>query len=88
MTLKIAIYCRISDDRDGTGLGVERQEIDCRALAESSGRDVEEIFIDNDISAYSGKLRPRYQAMMAQLREGQFDGLVIYATHRLYRSTR
>ena len=34
MTLKIAIYCRISDDRGGTGLGVERQEIEeCEAIA-------------------------------------------------------
>ena len=71
MTLKIAIYCRISDDRDGTGLGVERQAIDCRALVEANAWDAEEILIDNDISAFSGKVRPRYLAMMGQLKEGQ-----------------
>jgi site-specific DNA recombinase len=32
-----AIYCRISDDREGTGLGVDRQEEDCRALAQRKG---------------------------------------------------
>ena len=27
---RVAIYCRISDDREGAGLGVARQELDCR----------------------------------------------------------
>ncbi len=35
-----AIYCRISKDRTGAGLGVERQEEDCGALAASLGLDV------------------------------------------------
>ena len=64
MTLKTAIYCRISDDRDGTGLGVERQEIDCRKYATEHSLGDIEIFIDNDISAFSGKKRPQYLAMM------------------------
>ena len=67
----VAIYCRISDDRDGMGLGVKRQEIDRRAFVEANGWDVEEIFIDNDHAAYSGKLRPRYLALMEQLEESQ-----------------
>ncbi|HEX9497165.1 MAG TPA: hypothetical protein VF926_01955, partial [Mycobacterium sp.] len=29
---RAGIYVRISDDREGRGLGVERQEEDCRAL--------------------------------------------------------
>jgi DNA invertase Pin-like site-specific DNA recombinase len=32
-----AIYCRISRDREGAGLGVQRQEEDCRQLAASLG---------------------------------------------------
>ena len=49
MAPKTAIYARISDDRDGTGLGVERQEIDCRRLAEERGLGDVPIFTDNDI---------------------------------------
>lgn len=30
VTQKAAIYARISDDREGDGVGVERQEQDCR----------------------------------------------------------
>ncbi|MDQ1621846.1 MAG: hypothetical protein QOH19_264, partial [Actinomycetota bacterium] len=29
------IYCRISNDKTGAGLGVQRQEEDCRELAEA-----------------------------------------------------
>ena len=49
MTPKTAMYARISDDRDGTGLGVERQEIDCRKLAEERGLGDVLMFTDNDI---------------------------------------
>lgn len=88
MTKRTAIYCRISDDRDGTEKGVARQELDCRDLVERLGWEATEVFTDNDFSAYSGKPRPRYLAMMDQLKAGEFDALVIYATDRLYRSTR
>lgn len=32
-----AIYCRLSQDRSGEGLGVERQEQMCRQFASRSG---------------------------------------------------
>ncbi|MBC7462720.1 MAG: recombinase family protein, partial [Actinobacteria bacterium] len=54
MSLRVAIYCRISDDREGSGLGVARQEEDCRALANKRDWSVEQVFVDNDISAYWG----------------------------------
>lgn len=53
-----AVYCRISDDRTGQRAGVQRQEEDCRALAESRGWPVADVYVDNDLSAYSGKPRP------------------------------
>ncbi|MGZ6527028.1 MAG: recombinase family protein, partial [Actinomycetota bacterium] len=46
-----AIYARISSDRDGLALGVERQLADCRELASRKGWPVAEEYIDNDISA-------------------------------------
>ena len=51
-----AIYARISSDQDGTALGVTRQIEDCRALAKKLGWTVGEEYVDNDISAYSGKI--------------------------------
>ncbi len=65
-----AIYARISQDRTGEGLGVQRQLEDCRAEATRRGWRVAEEYVDDDISAYSGKQRPAYQRMLEDLRSG------------------
>lgn len=83
--LAAAIYARISRDREGAGLGVERQEADCRALAERLGWDVVAVYVDNDISAYSGAPRPEYRAMLDAVRAGQVQGVLAWHTDRLHR---
>ena len=60
-TRSAAIYVRISRDRNGDCLGVERQEQECRTLAERLGWTVTEVYSDNDISAFSGRRRPDYE---------------------------
>lgn len=86
MTQKAAIYCRISDDREGTGLGVKRQESDCRTLAEKSGWEIFDIYVDNDISAYSGKKRPEYMRMMRDIKSGRVNAIIAWHPDRLHRS--
>lgn len=86
MTINAVIYCRISRDRTGAGLGVERQEEDCRALAQRLGWDVARVFVDNDISAYSGRTRPAYAEMLELLGRGGADGVICWHTDRLHRS--
>lgn len=81
-----AIYARISDDKTGGGLGVRRQEDDCRALAEAQGFTVQTVYRDNDISAYSGKKRPGYQQMLADIAAGSVDVVISWHTDRLHRS--
>ncbi len=54
-TVRAAVYCRISDDRRGLGLGVQRQRQDCHELAGRNGWQIVATFVDNDVSAYSGK---------------------------------
>lgn len=81
----VAIYARISSDTEGSGLGVARQVKDCRRLAESLGWTVAEEYLDNDLSAYSGKARPDYQRMLADLRDGLRDGVIVYHVDRLTR---
>ena len=83
---RAAIYTRISQDREGAGLGVERQEADCRALAEQLGWTIVTVHSDNDLSAYSGKPRPGYLALLADLRAGFADAVVCWHTDRLHRS--
>ena len=83
---RAVIYCRISQDRTGAGLGIERQREDCQALAERNGWDVVEVYVDNDISAYSGKKRPGYRRMLADLDEGTATVVIVWHTDRLTRS--
>ena len=82
---RTAVYCRISDDRTGAGLGVERQEKECKELAERLGWEVVEVYSDNDISAYSGKPRPGYRNMIADLQAGKVDAVITWHTDRLHR---
>lgn len=85
MTSSAVIYCRISRDREGQGLGVERQEQDCRALAGRLGLSVARVFVDNDVSAYSGRKRPQFEEMMRQVEGGQVAVILAYSNSRLTR---
>jgi site-specific DNA recombinase len=85
---RAAIYLRISEDRDGLRLGVDRQREDCFALAERLGWEIEEVFEDNNVSAYSGKVRPAYQSMLEAIRDRRVDAVIAWHTDRLHRSTR
>lgn len=82
------IYVRISQDRQGESLGVQRQEKDCRQLAERLGLTVQHVYIDNDISAYSGKRRDDYEAMLDGMRNGTINHVIAWHTDRLHRNTR
>jgi site-specific DNA recombinase len=83
-----AIYVRISSDVTGEGLGVARQEEDCRALAEARGWSVAQIYRDNDLSAYSGKIRPAYERLLADVDAGTVRAVVAWHADRLHRSPR
>lgn len=82
------IYVRISQDREGEGLGVQRQEKDCRQLAARLGLTVKHVYVDNDVSAYSGKTRPEYHEMLSGIRDGSITHVIAWHTDRLHRSTR
>ncbi len=80
-----AIYARISQDRAGEGLGVQRQLADCRAEAARRGWPVVAGFVDDDVSAYSRKARPEYRRMLDAIRAGEVDAVVVYHLDRLHR---
>lgn len=82
---RAAIYTRISSDQQGTGLGVLRQAEDCRKLAADLGWTVAEEYEDNDFSASTGKPRPAYLRMLADINAGLIDGVLVYHLDRLTR---
>lgn len=85
--IRAAIYCRISRDSEQEGLGVARQEQDCRKLAKREGFSVVGVYTDNDISAStkSRKPRPQYDRLLADARAGQLDVILAYSNSRLTR---
>jgi DNA invertase Pin-like site-specific DNA recombinase len=87
-TKRAAIYVRISQDRAGAGLGVERQEEDCRSLAARLGWEVVDVYPDNDTSAYSGKPRKHYKRLLADIESGRVNAVLAWHTDRLHRNTR
>ncbi|MGZ8813197.1 MAG: recombinase family protein [Mycobacterium sp.] len=46
------------------------------------------VHCDNDLSAYNGKTRPSFEAMLNAMKHGEIDALICWHTDRLYRSMR
>jgi site-specific DNA recombinase len=85
VTRRAVIYTRMSKDRAGAGLGVDRQRRDCVDLADRLGWHVVGHHSDNDLSAYSGKPRPGYRALLDDLGHGRADAVLVWHTDRLHR---
>lgn len=92
-TIRVVIYCRISSDREGAGIGVDTQEELCREkaawLAESMHARVITVAVlkDNDISALQRR-KPRrdYRRMLELIRSGAVDAVLCWHTDRLFRN--
>ncbi|MBQ1042376.1 recombinase family protein [Micromonospora sp. C72] len=87
---RAAKYRRISDDREGRELGVQRQDEDLDRLGERRNLDFVADFVDNDISATkrSQRKRPDYERMIAAARAGEFEVIAACTTGRLTRRPR
>jgi site-specific DNA recombinase len=83
--LRAFTYARQSKDHDA---GIGRQQEDTDGLADRRGYVIPEggRFADNDVSASKeNRKRPDYERMMARIRNGECDVLVITYMDRLYR---
>src|SRR4051812_43883496 len=88
MGTRAGIYVRISQDREGAGLGVKRQEADCRNLCKRKGWKVTDVYVDDDVSAYSGKPRPAWNRLREDVEAGALDAVAVWHVDRLTRSPR
>jgi DNA invertase Pin-like site-specific DNA recombinase len=82
--MRAAVYLRQSKDFNGTGLAVARQREDCLKLCTDRAWTPSE-YVDNDISAYSGKRRPAYERMLDDIKAGKLDAVVAWDLDRLHR---
>jgi site-specific DNA recombinase len=90
MSTPAAKYRRISNDREGRELGIERQDQDLDDLGVRRGLTYVGDYFDNDISAStkSRKPRPGYQRMLADAKAGRFKVIAAYTTSRITRRPR
>lgn len=79
--IEFVAYCRISKDKTGGGLAVERQEEEIRQWAEAHGHSIAEVITDNDMSAYSGKPRPGFERLLKH----ENKNVVVWHQDRLLR---
>jgi len=64
---------------------VARQIEDCERLAERKGWQIVEQYVDDDVSAWSGRKRPQYARSLDDLELGAINGLLVYHLDRLHR---
>lgn len=83
-----ALYLRISSDPRNTELGVDRQRELCEEVAARRGWVDVTVYVDNDISATTGKHRPGYAALMAAVDRGDVARVVCYHLSRVWRNRR
>lgn len=82
---RAGVYVRASLDRSGEGNSVQRQETLSRQKAKSLGWEVVGVYRDNDISASTGRRRPEYERMLADVRSGHINAIVARHEDRLTR---
>lgn len=82
-----ALYLRISSDPRDSGLGVERQKSETKALAEALGWTITDVITDNDRSAAPGKVRPGFDRLLGGLKSGDWDALLAWDQDRLTRDS-
>ncbi|MFJ9176724.1 recombinase family protein [Streptomyces sp. NPDC102360] len=87
--MRVGIYTRIGRDDEAEGLGVVRQEEDCRLRCAARGWEVAEVYEDNDLSAYQRRtVRPEFRRMLEDLKAGRIDGVVAWDIDRFTRQPR
>jgi DNA invertase Pin-like site-specific DNA recombinase len=74
------IYARISLDKNGNELGVERQEKMCRELCDKRGWPIVAVIRENSVSATRGK-RPGFEKLLNMRPEH----IVMWSSDRLFR---
>lgn len=85
MTNQTRGYARISRDPSERRVGVQRQRREVTELAERLDLTIDTWHEDNDASAYSGKARPQFDALLVDLSAGRVSALLAWDQDRVAR---
>lgn len=89
MTVKAAIYMRVSTEDQAEKYGMDVQDEKCRAMATVKGWPVAAAFRDDGISGTVDESeRPGLAALIAAAEAGEVNALIVAALDRLGRKTR
>jgi DNA invertase Pin-like site-specific DNA recombinase len=83
--IRAGCYCRISSDPNDRREGVARQRDDTSALCEIKGWQIADFYVDNDRSASSGKERPEWERLLADIEAGKIDAIAAWDQDRSWR---
>ena len=83
MSKRAGIYCRMSKSKGD--IKIEQQEATCRRLAVAHDLDVVKVYVDDGISAFTGKDRPGWRELLDDVQEGRLDVLLAQAEDRFTR---
>ncbi|HKX15523.1 MAG TPA: recombinase family protein [Propionibacteriaceae bacterium] len=85
--IRAGLYLRVSRDRAGLRLAVQRQEDDCRQVAERLGWSVAGMYVDNDLGASGFATKPRagYKRLLDDLKARRLDAVVVWMEDRSHR---
>lgn len=83
MTVRTALYLRISEDRTGEGLALERQEADCRALCAAKGWVIVVVYAET--ASGTNGTRREFERLRADIDAGLIDAVVCWDLDRLTR---
>jgi site-specific DNA recombinase len=89
MTIRCAVYLRISLDQNGDGLAIDRQRDACRKIAKERGWQIVAEYVDPSNTASDKRRdRPGYNDLVSGYEAGQFTAIVCYDLDRLTRQPR
>jgi DNA invertase Pin-like site-specific DNA recombinase len=86
--VRAACYCRISSDPNDKRHGVNRQREDTAIQCQVLGWQVAAVYVDNDRSASSGKEREDWERLLADVKAGKIDAIVVWNQDRGWRKMR
>src|SRR5215213_3796609 len=84
-TLRAAIYARISREDEGNVDNTDIQVDEGQDFIDQNGWECVGVYVDDNLSAYSGKRRPRYENLLADIQAGKIDVIVCTELSRLNR---
>lgn len=88
-SIRAAVYLRISLDRNGDGLAVDRQRAECLRIVGERGWTLVGEYADSSVSAFRKNIkRPEYDRLVADYTAGRFDAIVCYDLDRFTRQPR